>query len=75
MEPVLRALLGSPGHGSTPADAWPWLIAFGAAVAVFGALRSAGDLSGFRVGPRCCVARTTGSRAAHRAERPLIPAQ
>ncbi|WP_067837818.1 ABC transporter ATP-binding protein [Nocardia lijiangensis] len=43
--PVLRALFGS-----TPADAWPWLIAFGAAVAVFAALRYLSDLSGFRAG-------------------------
>ncbi|MFD9903164.1 ABC transporter ATP-binding protein [Streptomyces sp. NPDC059063] len=43
--PVLRALFGS-----TPGDAWPWLSAFGAAVAVYGVLRYAGDLSGFRVG-------------------------
>ncbi|XVQ06244.1 ABC transporter ATP-binding protein [Spirillospora sp. CA-255316] len=43
--PVLRALFGS-----TPADARPWLLAFGAAVAVFGVLRYAGDLSGFRSG-------------------------
>ncbi|MEU9116450.1 ABC transporter ATP-binding protein [Streptomyces sp. NPDC048483] len=43
--PVLRALFGS-----TPADAWPWLIAFGAAVAVYAVLRYISDLSGFRVG-------------------------
>jgi ATP-binding cassette, subfamily B, bacterial IrtB/YbtQ len=43
--PVLRALFGS-----TPADAWPWLIAFGAAVAVYAALRYSSDLSGFRSG-------------------------
>ncbi|SEG81679.1 ATP-binding cassette, subfamily B [Thermomonospora echinospora] len=43
--PVLRALLGS-----TPEDAWPWLIAFGAAVAVYAVLRYVSDLSGFRVG-------------------------
>ncbi|MEV6395515.1 ABC transporter ATP-binding protein [Streptomyces sp. NPDC051907] len=43
--PVLRALFGS-----TPADAWPWLIAFGAAVAVYAVLRYVSDLSGFRVG-------------------------
>jgi len=43
--PVLRALFGS-----NPADAWPWLIAFGAAVAVYAALRYRSDLSGFRVG-------------------------
>ncbi|WP_159930759.1 MULTISPECIES: ABC transporter ATP-binding protein [Nocardia] len=43
--PVLRALFGS-----TPSDAQPWLIAFGAAVAGYGALRYRSDLSGFRVG-------------------------
>ncbi|MFI0480373.1 ABC transporter ATP-binding protein [Actinomadura sp. 9N215] len=43
--PVLRALFGS-----TPEDAWPWLIAFGAAVAAYAVLRYASDLSGFRVG-------------------------
>ncbi|WP_040689857.1 ABC transporter ATP-binding protein [Nocardia vinacea] len=43
--PVLRELFGS-----TPADARPWLIAFGAAVAVYAALRYRSDLSGFRVG-------------------------
>ncbi|MFC4015296.1 ABC transporter ATP-binding protein [Nonomuraea purpurea] len=43
--PVLRALFGS-----TPADAGPWLIAFGAVVAVYAALRFRSDLSGFRVG-------------------------
>ncbi|MFC9249562.1 ABC transporter ATP-binding protein [Streptomyces sp. NPDC057136] len=43
--PVLRALFGS-----TPGDAWPWLIAFGAAVAVYAALRYISDLSGFRAG-------------------------
>ncbi|MFC9978117.1 ABC transporter ATP-binding protein [Spirillospora sp. NPDC127200] len=43
--PVLRALLGS-----TPEDAWPWLTAFGVAVAVYAALRYAGDLAGFRGG-------------------------
>ncbi|WP_326689713.1 ABC transporter ATP-binding protein/permease [Streptomyces sp. NBC_01795] len=43
--PVLRALLGS-----TPGDAWPWLIAFGAAVTVYAGLRYSSDLSGFRVG-------------------------
>ncbi|MFC0864558.1 ABC transporter ATP-binding protein, partial [Sphaerimonospora cavernae] len=40
--PVLRALLGS-----TPADARPWLIAFGAAVAVY---RNAGQCSGVHAG-------------------------
>ncbi|WP_433285885.1 ABC transporter ATP-binding protein [Pseudonocardia sp. CA-142604] len=43
--PVLRALFGSD-----PADAQPWLIAFGAAVAVYAVLRYVSDLSGFRVG-------------------------
>ncbi|MDP4501738.1 ABC transporter ATP-binding protein [Nonomuraea turcica] len=43
--PVLRALLGS-----TPADAVPWLIAFGAAIAAYAVLRYLSDLSGFRVG-------------------------
>ncbi|MFV2175928.1 ABC transporter ATP-binding protein [Actinomadura sp. LOL_016] len=43
--PVLRALLAS-----TPEDAWPWLTAFGAAVAVYALLRYVSDLSGFRVG-------------------------
>ncbi|MEJ2851919.1 MULTISPECIES: ABC transporter ATP-binding protein [unclassified Saccharothrix] len=41
--PVLRALLGT-----RPGDAWPWLIAFGTAVAVYAALRFGSDLSGFR---------------------------
>ncbi|MFG6198711.1 ABC transporter ATP-binding protein [Nonomuraea sp. JJY05] len=43
--PVLAALFGS-----TPADAGPWLAAFGAAVAVYAVLRYRSDLSGFRVG-------------------------
>jgi len=43
--PVLRALFGD-----TPSDAWPWLIAFGAAVAAYAVLRYVSDLSGFRVG-------------------------
>ncbi|MEU2793401.1 ABC transporter ATP-binding protein [Streptomyces sp. NPDC007100] len=43
--PVLRALFGD-----TPADARPWLLAFGAAVAVYAVLRYVSDLSGFRVG-------------------------
>ncbi|MBF9130382.1 ABC transporter ATP-binding protein [Plantactinospora sp. S1510] len=43
--PVLQALFGS-----TPADARPWLIAFGAAVAVYAVLRYASDLSGFLAG-------------------------
>jgi ATP-binding cassette subfamily B protein IrtB len=43
--PVLRALFGS-----TPGDVWPWLIAFGAAIAVYAVLRYSSDLSGFRAG-------------------------
>ncbi|KOX24369.1 ABC transporter [Saccharothrix sp. NRRL B-16348] len=43
--PVLRALLGG-----APGDAWPSLIAFGAAVAVYAVLRYLSDLSGFRAG-------------------------
>ncbi|MFI9825549.1 ABC transporter ATP-binding protein [Streptomyces sp. NPDC052013] len=43
--PVLRSLFGS-----RPEDAWPWLTAFGSAVAVYAALRYVSDLSGFRVG-------------------------
>ncbi|MFJ8696723.1 ABC transporter ATP-binding protein [Streptomyces roseolilacinus] len=43
--PLLRALLGP-----APEDAWPWLAAFGAAVAACAVLRYLGDLSGFRVG-------------------------
>ncbi|MBF6468080.1 ABC transporter ATP-binding protein [Nocardia beijingensis] len=43
--PVLRALFGS-----TPADARPWVIGFGAAVAAFAVLRYLSDLSGFHVG-------------------------
>ncbi|GAA2206649.1 ABC transporter ATP-binding protein [Nonomuraea monospora] len=43
--PVLRALFGGD-----PGAARPWLIAFGAAVAGYAALRYASDLSGFRVG-------------------------
>ncbi|MDX3231209.1 ABC transporter ATP-binding protein [Streptomyces sp. ME19-01-6] len=43
--PVLRALFGD-----TPGDAWPWLAAFGAAVALYAVLRYLSDLSGFRVG-------------------------
>jgi ATP-binding cassette subfamily B protein len=43
--PVLRALFGS-----TPGDSLPWLVAFGAAVAVFAVLRYVSDLSGMRVG-------------------------
>ncbi|MGH8876197.1 MAG: ABC transporter ATP-binding protein [Stackebrandtia sp.] len=43
--PVLRELFsGRPG------DAWPWLIGFGAAVAVYGVLRYVSDLSGFLAG-------------------------
>ncbi|AZM46667.1 ABC transporter [Streptomyces sp. WAC 06738] len=43
--PVLRALFGS-----SPEDAWPWLIAFAAVFALYGALRFTSDLAGFRVG-------------------------
>jgi ATP-binding cassette subfamily B protein len=43
--PVLRALFGS-----TLGDVWPWLIAFGAAIAVYAVLRYSSDLSGFRAG-------------------------
>ncbi|MFF0575687.1 ABC transporter ATP-binding protein [Streptosporangium saharense] len=43
--PVLRALLGG-----TPADAVPWLAAFGAVVALYAVLRYISDLSGMRVG-------------------------
>src|SRR5690606_41418934 len=43
--PVLRALLGGE-----PAEAWPWLAAFGAAVGCYAALRYLSDLAGFRVG-------------------------
>ncbi|MER7211044.1 ABC transporter ATP-binding protein [Streptosporangium sp. NPDC000239] len=43
--PVLRALLGG-----TPANAVPWLVAFGAAVALYAVLRYISDLSGMRVG-------------------------
>ncbi|WP_280262736.1 ABC transporter ATP-binding protein [Nocardia abscessus] len=43
--PVLRELFGS-----SPEDAWPWLIAFGIAVAVYAVLRYISDLAGFRAG-------------------------
>ncbi|MET0233793.1 MAG: ABC transporter ATP-binding protein [Kibdelosporangium sp.] len=43
--PVLRALFGS-----TPGDAWTWLIAFGAAVAVYAVLHYISNVSGMRVG-------------------------
>lgn len=43
--PVLRALFGG-----TPAEAWPWLVAFGAGVAVYAVMRYVSDLSGMRVG-------------------------
>lgn len=43
--PVLRALFGDQ-----PADARPWLIALGGAVALYAVLRYRSDLSGFRVG-------------------------
>lgn len=45
--PVLRELFSA-----TPGDAVPWLIAFGAAVAVYAVLRYVSDLSGMRVGTR-----------------------
>ncbi|MFH9725478.1 ABC transporter ATP-binding protein [Streptomyces sp. NPDC017254] len=45
LTPVLHALLGD-----TPDRAWPWLGAFGAAVAAYAVLRYLSDLSGFRVG-------------------------
>ena len=43
--PILRALFGD-----APAQARPWLVAFGVAVAAYAALRYLSDLSGFRVG-------------------------
>ncbi|MGW7070184.1 ABC transporter ATP-binding protein [Streptomyces sp. NPDC054855] len=43
--PVLRALFGS-----TPEDSWPWLAAFGAAIALYAVLRYVSALSGFQVG-------------------------
>ncbi|MGA6161973.1 ABC transporter ATP-binding protein [Amycolatopsis magusensis] len=43
--PVLRALFGGD-----PAAAWPWLIAFGGAVAAYAVLRFRSDLAGFRSG-------------------------
>ncbi|MWA09299.1 ABC transporter ATP-binding protein [Streptomyces sp. BA2] len=43
--PVLRALFGP-----APDDAWPWLTAFGAAIALYAILRYLSDLSGFHVG-------------------------
>lgn len=43
--PVLRALFGP-----APGDASPWLVAFGAAVAIYAVLRYGSDLAGFRVG-------------------------
>lgn len=43
--PVLRELFGS-----TPEDVWPWLIAFGVAIALYAVLRYVSDLSGFHVG-------------------------
>jgi ATP-binding cassette, subfamily B, bacterial IrtB/YbtQ len=42
--PVLQHLLGS-----TPAEAGPWLLAFGTAVAAYAVLRYVADLSGFTV--------------------------
>ncbi|WP_433004412.1 ABC transporter ATP-binding protein [Kribbella sp. CA-294648] len=43
--PVLRELLGP-----RPADVWPWLVAFAAAVVLYAGLRYRSDVSGFRVG-------------------------
>lgn len=43
--PVLRILFGD-----APSDVGPWLIGFGASVAVYAVLRYVSDLSGFRVG-------------------------
>jgi ATP-binding cassette subfamily B protein len=43
--PVLSALFGT-----TPSDAWPWLIAFASGVVVYAFLRYFSDLSGMRVG-------------------------
>ncbi|MEV0080088.1 ABC transporter ATP-binding protein [Nocardia neocaledoniensis] len=43
--PVLRELFGGE-----PARAWPWLVAFGAGVALYAALRYLADLAGFRAG-------------------------
>ncbi|MFG3437061.1 ABC transporter ATP-binding protein [Nonomuraea sp. NPDC047897] len=43
--PVLQTLFGS-----TPADALPWLVAFGGAVASYAVLRYVSDLFGFRAG-------------------------
>ncbi|WP_280234401.1 ABC transporter ATP-binding protein [Nocardia cyriacigeorgica] len=43
--PVLRELFGG-----APENAWPWLIAFGIAVAVYAVLRYLSDLAGFRAG-------------------------
>lgn len=45
LAPVLRTLFGSE-----PADALPWLVGFGIAVASYAALRYVSDRSGFRVG-------------------------
>ncbi|MEU3609204.1 ABC transporter ATP-binding protein [Streptomyces sp. NPDC035033] len=45
LAPVLRALLGDE-----PDRAWPWIGAFGAALAAYAVLRYLSDLSGFRVG-------------------------
>jgi ATP-binding cassette subfamily B protein len=41
--PVLRTLFGD-----APGDVWPWLAAFGAAIAAYAVLRYVSDLSGFR---------------------------
>ncbi|MFD9615714.1 ABC transporter ATP-binding protein [Streptomyces virginiae] len=43
--PVLRALFGSK-----PEEAWPWLTAFGVAIAGYAVLRYVSDRSGFRAG-------------------------
>jgi ATP-binding cassette subfamily B protein len=45
--PVLRNLFGG-----APGDAWPWLVAFGGAVAAYAVLRFASDLSGFLAATR-----------------------
>lgn len=43
--PILRALFGPD-----PNAAWPWIVAFAAALAGYGVLRYLADLRGFRVG-------------------------
>ncbi|GGK92346.1 ABC transporter ATP-binding protein [Planomonospora parontospora subsp. parontospora] len=47
--PVLRALFGGD-PADDPADALPWLTAFGGAVAIYAVLRYLSDLFGFRAG-------------------------